>query len=205
MGNIKLGGVDRGVQEITLQGWADYFDLIRSREFDDHATLIYRGEGNADWRVMSTLDRLEKKHPLTRNTSGNIPASFECPPASREEHLHAFKAAVRGRRGQHPPDLSEDEWWVLGRHHGLASPVLDWTLSPAVALFFAFEQEKVIGLEHSLIDPQRRAVYALAWHLAAGDKTTEDGPQVFLPTKDLSPRVETQCGVFLKMPKGKIL
>ena len=55
----------------------------------------------------------------------------------RDGYLERFKRAASGLRGPNPKDLSDEEWWALGRHYGLVTPLLDWTEKPYIAAFFA--------------------------------------------------------------------
>lgn len=142
---------------IRVETWSQFSDLMETR-FLDWSEYAYRGQRCSDWQLLSKFDReraqsrklLEQTDPyagLDCNDRALVEQAIEGKngrtlperTALLEEHLSAFKTAALGRRGASPKSLSDDEWWALGQHFGMATPLLDWTKSAYVACFFAFE------------------------------------------------------------------
>jgi hypothetical protein len=124
-----ISPLDKGVQNITLSSWKYFSDYV-NKELLNYSTFIYRGHANSDWKLEPTIDR------YFRSKNSN----------NRKEHLSNFKFAVRGRRGLNPTLITkENEWWALGQHYGLITPLLDWSESPFVALFFAIYNAHLVS------------------------------------------------------------
>jgi hypothetical protein len=178
---IKNDVVD-GVMEIRLSHWKHFPKLI-SRDLLEFPSYIFRGQASSVWKLESSYDRLIRKKKI-RNV--NI-----------ENHLNAFKNASKGRRGRNPQILeNNDEWWALAQHNGLATPLLDFTRSAFVALYFAFWDETFTGKE--------RAVYGLHYHnlTTKMNKLKDEDKKVklFYPSSDENDRLINQSGLFIKMP-----
>jgi FRG domain len=199
---MKTPAVECGISLQAMESWKEFVSFIQ----DSHANCpayIYRGQADARWKIISALDRIESRFPVKKNFAGGVPNSFSCPPADRKTHLEAFKEAVRGKRGPSPQELTEAEWWALAQHHGLATPLLDWTYSPFVALFFAFEEEVYTDCKHVLQMPEQRAVYTVSSHFFGDQRTaTHSTPTLFSPRREITHRLSSQSGVLMKMPAG---
>jgi hypothetical protein len=152
------------ISEDKLETWKDFIPFVQE-SLGHCPALIFRGHADETWKLESALDRLETRFPTQKNYAEGEPRYFNAHPATRVLHLEAFKECVRGKRGNNPQALSEDEWWALAQHHGLPTPLLDWAYSPFVALFFAFEQEGYVDCSKQFKIPTQRAVYTASFHL----------------------------------------
>lgn len=196
---MKKESVADGVQEVSLDSWHEFFNLANDL-FAQAPAFVYRGQRDYDWLLKSSLDRWEEKYPYRKNLSGSITKEFLSPPLSPEDQLKAFKNAIRGRRGPNPPWWDDpDDWWALGQHHGLKTPLLDLTRSPYVALFFAFEEEK-----SDCQESKYRGVYALSSAIipAKGSReASNDSAYLVSSDSDANSRLISQAGLFVKLPE----
>ena len=143
-----------GIGEVRLFSWKYFSDYVY-QEMLDYETYIWRGQRCDNRKLTSTIDRIINKSKISKTKRYDF----------ADAHLEQFKYATRGRRGEHPPQIStENDWWSLGQHHGLATPLLDWTTSPFVAAYFAF-----IGIGEK--QTKYRALFAL--HKPSIEKTVK--------------------------------
>jgi hypothetical protein len=185
--------ISNGIWTVRLSGWRYFADYI-NLELLDYGGYVYRGQGAAHWGLVPTLDRL-LRHPKK---------AF--PPTAREDHLAKFRMAVRGRRGSSPPQISTDnEWWAIGQHHGLATPLLDWSTSPYVAAYFAFATDGNDGAtERAVFALHRPSVETKSRAISDAHKGL-DRPNIIefvAPLSDENPRLVNQGGLFSRAPDG---
>jgi hypothetical protein len=176
--------------EHNYSNWEDFLSNVFY--FADDMGFVFRGQGCSDWKLQTTLDRT-----LARIEIVGIELQ-----STYDFLLKEFVKSIRGRSSISKDVYSNtDEIWALGQHYGLATPLLDWTHSIYVALFFAFE------------DPTPSSTgYRTVWALNSSrhvkdviDKYNSDKEDSLKfnfvdPISDENPRLLTQTGLFTKQP-----
>jgi hypothetical protein len=101
-------------------------------------------------------------------------------------------------------DLDENEWWALGQHYGLATPLLDWTDSPYAAAFFAFEPEEESGTSHrAIFGLEAGGIPSRSREIAENERHGKRwGVEVIRPLNHHDIRLVSQAGLFSKAPTG---
>ena len=102
------------------------------------APLLFRGQSNAEWPIVTTLERLMQKDEASVLWYNQCVGSTSSAVDVLTGKSWGFNHEPRVDPAEvifTPPNY---EYLVYCRHHGFPSPLLDWTRSPYVALFFAF-------------------------------------------------------------------
>ncbi|WP_316674982.1 FRG domain-containing protein [uncultured Tolumonas sp.] len=115
---------------IKCESWTAFIDFLHDNQtLKLNNTYCFRGHASENWELKPTLKREFEKNKVVDTK------------AAEKDILNEFKKYCLGRRGHNPAHLDENEWWALGQHFGLKTPLLDWSESPYVAAFFAFNSD----------------------------------------------------------------
>jgi len=172
-----------------IASWRKLPELLEIEFFNRSKTqLIFRGHRRYDWPLTPSLGRFDSRKIITQEVAN--------------AQMRLFRRAVRGRLSDRTLVELEEEYelWSVGQHHGLLTPLLDWTYSPYVALFFAFDREERAGEQNN----PYRAIYVLnKTHVEADDKCPD--VHVLEPRKDDHGRLVNQAGLFTYSSYGNTL
>lgn len=130
------------VQEMENFGYVHYINTEEElddwleREKSEDSTL-YRGHGDASWLMKSTLLRLSEE----------LGCDFAC---METRHFQQVKEWIAQEGLGDVPN--EDQILFYAQHYGKKSLLIDFTLSPHIALFFASERDEPIYHDSELAD-----------------------------------------------------
>src|SRR5262245_34026687 len=125
------------IRKETFPSWEAFKAGFSKRLFGDGAfqrgRFLFRGHSDPGWTLTSTFDRMFAKQPKARRLE--IAA----------ELLSGFKRSLEGF--VIPSEARNDDaiLLALGQHYGLPTRLLDWTESPYVAAFFAYNRTTLWG------------------------------------------------------------
>lgn len=131
------------VKEATIQSVGDLVRIVECAHFGDYQ---YRGQRCITWPLLPSLTRSQS--PCSTGLAKNESCQ------DKELHiLREFKTRVKAYKQLVP--RSELELAILAQHHGASTRLLDWTMNPLAALYFAVEQDD---------DPlERNEIDAVIW------------------------------------------
>jgi hypothetical protein len=193
-----------GVVTYRLKSWSSFYDFLETKVFQasfvsSKQNYIWRGQRHLDWSLSTSLDRMFEKLGLLGAGSAELEERSK-------RHLESFRYATRGRRGPNPADLLENDWWALGQHFGLATPLLDWTRSPFAAAYFAFEELAPNTTDHRVVYGLDTLAVSQLNRALDEEKSYESGRVPVLefidPMSDENPRLVSQGGLFTRTPIG---
>jgi FRG domain len=111
------------VRQLDLRSWSEFKSKVGSFQLE----WIYRGQARASWTLASSLER--------------SPSLLELDPEIETRFIAEYRKAIRSFKDCSEVPETTLEWLALLQHHGTPTRLIDCSLSPYVAAYFAFQEE----------------------------------------------------------------
>jgi hypothetical protein len=157
---------------INIKSFAEFDEALGNLS----RSALCRGVSDASYELVPSLFRGKKAPDLL---------------AQEKNLMWVFKTQAKAHLSSLP--ATEIEWLVLAQHHGLPTRLLDWSLSPLVALYFAVQSRSSSDAAVYVHDKQsfmrEEEIYLMSLKQV----------KAIFPSH-VSPRIAAQSGMFTVHP-----
>jgi FRG domain len=166
----------------------EQFHAVMSQE--GHYGTLYRGQKDISKPLIPSLGRYMNSY-LARGLDRD--AARKLLHKAESHVIRIFRKQSAAYLGRMPKDGWEV--WSIAQHHGVPTRLLDWTLSPLVALFFAVEENWTGDSVVYALRPLSQDITLRDEEELEGHPLATEGVCTFEPAHD-TPRVHAQAAYF---------
>jgi type I restriction enzyme M protein len=161
----------------TIQSFVDFHNLVEKHLGEN---VVFRGVKNSRFEITPSIGRLPIDSTKIELAEEVIFKQF------KEQALPHLNFTPR----------NDWEWLALAQHHGLPTRLLDWTVNPLIALYFAVEEDcNCDSAVYIYIDDQPPVNLELSEY-ANPLLFPSDQPVLRYTPAHLTPRIIAQSGLF---------
>lgn len=142
----------------------------KNHNYQALSKVLFRGQRSENWKLKTTLERYTDEE-FTVSHYNTVLKSIYPETASFTGKAWPIDKDFRDEQASYLSTPPNYEFMVYARHHGFPSPLLDWTRSLYIALFFAYQNAK----------PNTNVIiYAFIEYLSGGKVGVVGRPQINL-------------------------